>query len=113
MHERNDAELLLAYVKGQSEEAFSLLVARYVALVYSAALRQVQNSHLAEEVTQAVFVILAQKARHLNERAILSAWLCRTAHFVARNALKAEYRRHYREQEAHMQSALNEPDAVV
>ena len=105
----NDADLLSAYADRQSEEAFGELVERYVALVYSAALRQVQKSHLAEEVAQATFIILAQKARRLNGRTILSGWLCRTAHFVARNTLKAEFRRHYREQEAQMQSLINEP----
>ena len=108
MRQWNDAELLSAYANRQSEEAFGVLVERYVALVYSAALRQVQKSHLAEEVVQATFIILAQKARRLDGRTILSGWLCRTAHFVARNTLKAEFRRHYREQEAHMQSLINE-----
>jgi len=109
MRQWNDTDLLSAYADRQSEEAFGVLVERYVALVYSAALRQVQKSHLAEEVAQATFIILAQKARRLDGRTILSGWLCRTAHFVARNTLKAEFRRHYREQEAHMQSLINEP----
>jgi RNA polymerase sigma factor (sigma-70 family) len=113
MRQWNDADLLSAYANRQSEEAFGVLVERYVALVYSAALRQVQNPSLAEEVTQAAFTILAQKARGLNQRTVLSGWLCRTAHFVARNALKAEFRRQYRETEAHMQSLNNEPEAAV
>ena len=111
MSQLDDAELLSAYARQHSEEAFSILVERYVALVYSAALRQVQNPHLAQEVTQAVFIILARKARTLNQRTVLAGWLCRSAHFVARNALKTEYRRQYREQEAHMQSLLNEPES--
>lgn len=111
MNQWTDAELLSAYATRQSEEAFEALVGRYVALVYSAALRQVQNSHLAEEITQAVFTILAQKARQLNDRTILAGWLCRTAHFVSRNALKAEYRRQSREKEAHMQALIDEPQA--
>ena len=113
MRQWNDSELLSAYADRQSEEAFGVLVERYVALVYSAALRQVQKSHLAAEVAQATFIILAQKARRLNGRTVLSGWLCRTAHFVARNTLKAEFRRHYREQEAHMQSLINEPAPEV
>ena len=111
MRQLNDAELLSAYARQHSEEAFSALVERHVALVHSAAMRQVQNSHLAQEITQAVFIILAQKARTLNERTVLAGWLCRTAHFVARNALKTEFRRQHREQEAYMQSLSNEPDA--
>jgi len=113
MRQWNDADLLSAYANRQSEEAFGVLVERYVALVYSAALRQVQNPHLAEEVTQAAFTILAQKARGLNKRMVISGWLCRTAHFVARNALKAEFRRQYRETEAHMQSLNDEPEAEI
>jgi DNA-directed RNA polymerase specialized sigma24 family protein len=104
---------LSAYANRQSEEAFALLVERHVALVYSAALRQVQNPHLAEEVTQATFTILAQKARQLGARATLGGWLCCTAHFVARNALKAERRRYYREQEAQMESPINESQAEI
>ncbi len=110
MHEWDDAQLLFAYANRQSEEAFGVLVERHIGLVYSAALRQVQNPHLAEEVTQAAFTILAQKARQLKERTVLSGWLCRTAHFVARNALKAEFRRQYREKEALMQSLINQPE---
>jgi len=113
MHKRNDAELLSAYTDRQSEEAFGLLVERHIALVYSAAFRQVHNPHLAEEVTQATFTLLAQKARRLNGRTVLAGWLCCTAHFVARNALKAELRRQGREQEAHMQSLINEPEAEI
>jgi RNA polymerase sigma factor (sigma-70 family) len=113
MRQWNDADLLSAYANRQSEEAFGVLVERYIALVHSAAWRQVHNPHLAEEVTQAAFTILAQKARGLNQRTVLSGWLCRTAHFVARNALKTEFRRQYRETEALMQSLVNEPEDDV
>ena len=111
MRQLDDAELLSAYASQHSEEAFSVLVERYVALVYSAAWRQVQNPHLAQEVTQAVFIILARKSAALSKRSALSGWLCRTAHLVARNALKTEHRRHHREQEAYMQSLLNQAEA--
>lgn len=110
MDQWNDAELLSAYVNGQSEAAFEALVERYVALVYSAALRQVHNPQLAQEVTQAVFFLLAQKARRLSERTVLSGWLCHAAYYVARNAVKAELRRQFREKEAYMQSLVDQPE---
>jgi RNA polymerase sigma factor (sigma-70 family) len=108
-----DAELVSAYVTQRSEEAFATLVERHVSLVYSSALRQVRNPDLAQEITQAVFVILAHKAASLRRETVLAGWLCRTTHFTACNALKAERRRQQREQEAYMNSLLNEPEPEV
>lgn len=107
----DDIELVRDYAARQSEGAFETLVLRYVNLVYSAALRQVCDSHLAEEVTQAVFIILARKAGTLGPKTILPSWLHRTACFTAADALKKQRRRALREQEAHMESMLNEPQS--
>ena len=104
-----DMELVRAYALDQSESAFATLVERYVNLVYSAAMRQVQDPHLAEEITQAVFVVLARKAGTFGAHTILPSWLYRTAGFVAADALRTQRRRAHREQEAYMQSLFNEP----
>jgi RNA polymerase sigma factor (sigma-70 family) len=96
----SDLDLLSQYARGKSEEAFGTLVRRYTNLVYSAALRQCGNPHTSEEITQAVFVILARKARTLNPRTILSGWLLRTTRFVALNARRREITRMQTEQEA-------------
>lgn len=53
MNDQSDSQLLGAYMEHGSEPAFGELVRRHVDLVYSAALRMVCDSHLAEDVTQA------------------------------------------------------------
>jgi RNA polymerase sigma factor (sigma-70 family) len=106
----DDMELVRDYVARRSEQAFETLVSRYVNLVYSAAVRHVRDPHLAEEITQAVFIILARKAGTLAPDTIVPSWLYRTAGFAAADALKIQRRRAQREQEAHLQSQLNEPE---
>jgi RNA polymerase sigma factor (sigma-70 family) len=113
MPEMDDIELLRQYAEGNSESAFATLVEKYVNLVYSTALRSAGNMHAAEEITQAVFIILAKKAQGLSHRAVLSGWLYQTARLTAANFLRGEIRRQRREQEAYMQSILNEPEPEI
>jgi RNA polymerase sigma factor (sigma-70 family) len=107
----DDMALLREYARRNSEEAFAALVSRHVNLVYSVALRQVRDPHQAEEITQAVFIILARKAKSLHAKTILAGWLCRTARYACADAIKIQRRRQHREQEAFMQSTLNESES--
>jgi len=108
MQATDDSALLRQYAENHSDEAFALLVAQHINLVYSVALRQVGNPHQAEEITQAVFIILAKKAAELRHNKALSSWLFQAAHLTANNFVRSEIRRHCREQEAFVQSGLNE-----
>src|SRR5208283_2211683 len=108
MPDVDDIDLLREYVDSNSESAFAGIVQRRVNLVYSVALRFTGNSEDAQYVTQAVFVILARKAAGLRLNTILTGWLYETTRFTAMNCLTRKNRRQAREQEAYMQSTLNE-----
>ena len=107
----DDMDLLRDFAANGSGAAFATLVGRHVNLVYSAALRRLGNAHEAEEVAQAVFIILAKKAGSLRRGTILSGWLYQTARLTAANFHRAALRRQRHEQEAFMQfSEQSEPD---
>jgi RNA polymerase sigma factor (sigma-70 family) len=105
-----DWQLLQDYAEHGSESAFRTLVGRHLGLVQAAALRQVNRSALAEEAVQAVFILLARKARKLSRQTALAGWLFQTTRFVALRTLRSEFRRQWREQEAVNMQELSRPD---
>jgi uncharacterized protein (TIGR03435 family) len=113
MQEFDNIALLRSYAEDHSEDAFATLVNRHIDKVYSAALRHTGNTHQAEEIAQAVFVILAQKAKRLGKGVILEGWLYQTARLTALTFIRSEIRRARREQEAHMQNNSGENEADV
>ena len=74
----SDIELLERYQRERSEEAFSEIVRRHLALVHSAALRQVRLPHLAEEIAQTTFLEPARHTDRLGSNTQLAAWLYET-----------------------------------
>src|SRR5687768_15201341 len=95
-----DQALLEEFVRSGSAQAFRGLVARYVGLVRASALRQVRDHHVADDVTQAVFIVLARRASTIRDATVLPAWLIKTTCFASRDALKLEARRRKYEQKA-------------
>jgi uncharacterized protein (TIGR03435 family) len=112
MTELDDNDLLAEYARTGSEAAFATLVSRYVNLVHSAAIRFTNNPNHAEEITQAVFIILARKASSLRRDSVLSAWLYQTARLTAANFMRRDIGRQIREQEVYLDSTATEPEAI-
>ena len=111
-----DSQRLLAdYAANGSERAFQELVARYVDLVYSTAIRLVEgDTHRAKDVAQTVFLDLARTAARLSPNSMLGGWLHRHTCFVARTVMRGERRRQARERQAMEMSALNNhPDTAL
>jgi uncharacterized protein (TIGR03435 family) len=108
MPDASDMELVRDFARTHSEAAFAELVRRHINLVYSVAWRYTGQAQDAEDVTQAVFIILANKAAGLRERTVLGGWLYETTRFTAARLLRTKTRRAVREQEAGMESTMNE-----
>jgi len=108
MADANDNLLIQEYADRNSESAFAALVQRHINLVYSVAFRYVGNSQDAQDVTQAVFVVLARKAGNLRGRNILTGWLYETARLTASQLLRTNARQKARDREAYMQSILDQ-----
>lgn len=96
-----DQELLRRYVKEGSQSAFCSLVERHLNLVYGTAVRGLNEPEAAADVTQNVFVLLAQKSHWLCGKSTLASWLHHAVLLEVRQWWRGEYRRQRRETTAH------------
>ena len=98
----DDTTLLHRFVEDRSEEAFTQLVQRHLPMVHATALRRVGgDAHLAQDVTQLVFISLARKASSLVNHASLTGWLYVNTHHSTAEIVRREQRRKQREGSAH------------
>jgi RNA polymerase sigma factor (sigma-70 family) len=95
-----DTDPLAQFIRTGSRVAFAQVVTAHVDLVYAAARRQVRDAQLAEDVTQAVFIVLMRRAKSLQPEVPLVGWLLKTTYFASRDAMKMEARRRRHEQKA-------------
>ena len=107
----DDTTLLERFARDGSPDAFGELVARHTNLVYSCALRRLRDPHAAQDVTQAVFLALALKAKALRPGTPLVGWLFTATRFACAKHQRGEQRRQEREMHAHQQ--LTDPDATA
>ena len=87
-----DPQLISRHSKGD-EAAFADLVRRHGGCVYGVARRCVGDAHLAEDVTQAVFMVLARQGGRLRRGTVLPAWLFRVTRYASAKALRGDTRR--------------------
>ena len=95
-----DWDLLQQYVQTKSQPAFEELVRRHMGWIQSAAVRHVHDEHLAEDITQAVFLGLLQQAKRLHSGVAVPTWLFQVTRYSCTKALRARHRRQFHEQKA-------------
>jgi len=112
MSER-DHSLIAEFNARRCEDAFAALVRQHVNLVFATALRQVGDHGTAEEITQNVFVVLAESAGKLGSHPTIAGWLYQTTLNKSRERLRSDLRRRRREQVAmNLELAGAEGDSV-
>jgi len=104
----SDEKLLEEFCAG-SARAFGLIVEKHLPMVRAVAGRVLGDRHEAEDVTQAVFILLARKARSLRKPGALSSWLFRAAEFTARRSRRKLKIRAECERKAAVASQKKEP----
>jgi RNA polymerase sigma factor (sigma-70 family) len=97
MTTQTDVELMDAWRSRRDRNAMDVLIRRHIDFVYATARRQTGDADLAQDVTQAVFMLMLQKAPRIPCAAALAVWLHRTTGFTACNARRMELRRIRRE----------------
>lgn len=93
----DDRELLERYCRAGDHEAFAQLVRRHSDWIYASARRQIGDVHLAEDITQAVFLLLARKASTITSGPNLGPWLFGTLRYCVREARRCRSRQQRRE----------------
>jgi RNA polymerase sigma factor (sigma-70 family) len=100
----NDWELLEQFRSERSQPAFAELVRRHAGFVYATCRRRLRDvsaaEQLAEDVAQAVFLLLARRPPQRAGSAALAGWLHQTAVYACKNAMRAEQIRQHHEHQA-------------
>ncbi len=78
-----DEQLLADFLTRQSDEAFAALVGRHGPMVFNVCRRILHDSHAAEDVFQATFLVLADRAGAIRRRESLAGFLHGVAYRLA------------------------------
>lgn len=88
-----DEDLLARFCTNRDEAAFAILVERYGPLVRGTARQIVVDEHQADDVHQAVFIVLCKDAHRIRNRKSVAAWLYGVTYRIATRALKTQHKR--------------------
>jgi polysaccharide export outer membrane protein len=98
--EASDAELLEQFVSARDEVAFEAIIARHGPMVLAVCRRLLRHDHDADDVFQATFLLLSQKARSVRKRDSLAGWLHGVATRIGIRAKARNAERRVREERA-------------
>src|SRR2546423_4989044 len=106
----SDEQLLADFLARRSDEAFSALIGRHGPMVLNVCRRILHDAHAAEDVFQATFLVLADRAGAIRRPASLAGFL----HGVAyRLAVRARRRRMQSLPAAGCDRAASPPEALA
>jgi len=92
-----DEQLLQRFIADRNEIAFAGLVRRHGPMILGVCRRVLGNLHDSEDVFQATFLVLAQKARSVVKREALASWLYKVAYRIALKVRTRNERRRRKE----------------
>jgi RNA polymerase sigma factor (sigma-70 family) len=104
-----DGELLMRFVRHRDQCAFAEIVERHGRLVWMVGNQVLQNHQDVEDVFQATFLILAQRARTIRISDSVAAWLYKVA---MRTAFSARRKRAQRREEHLVEEPSSPADSM-
>jgi RNA polymerase sigma factor (sigma-70 family) len=110
---QTDRDLLHQFAHCGDESAFTSLVKRHTSLVLGVCRRTLTNGQDAEDACQAVFLILAKKAKKETWQISIANWLYSTARKVSRDARLAAERRTKHERRATVPKSVSPLDQMT
>lgn len=111
--QKTDAELLVEFSRSGHHAAFAALVRRHGGMVHGVAMRVLSNHHDAQDVSQAVFLVLARESGNLARKPSVAGWLHTASRRAALDVLRSRQSRQRREQDTMNDAETVTPDATL
>jgi RNA polymerase sigma factor (sigma-70 family) len=109
----SDRECLESWARHRDADGLQTLVERYLVFVHSSALRRMGDAAQAAEVTRAVFLVLARRARRLEKKTVLADWLFHVTAFACRKLKRKGRLRRLRQWVSRKPRPALPPDATL